>query len=65
MTAATWQRKFAYSHPEYKQDSVMTAGMNYDLVKMIDEIEKGERSAPELLGPDYKPPSEVDHLPVP
>lgn len=64
MTPAAWQRRFAYAHPEYKHDSVMTAGMNYDLVKLIDEIERGEKSAPELLGPDYKPPSEIN-LPVP
>lgn len=42
----------------------MTAGMTYDLVKAIDEVEKGARPAPELLGPDYKAPCEVD-LPVP
>lgn len=64
VTAATWQRNFAYSHPEYKKDSVMTAGMTYDMVKAIDRVEKGEQPAPELLGNDYKAPCDVD-LPVP
>lgn len=41
------------SHPDYKQDSIISQGINYDLVKAIDEIERGVRRADDLLGKDY------------
>ena len=41
------------SHPEYKHDSVISQEINYDLVKAIDEIEKGTRKANDLLPEDY------------
>jgi len=50
MTAATWTRQFVQNHPEYKQDSVVSEKINYDLVKMIEKINKGEVQVPELLG---------------
>ncbi|TYJ53383.1 hypothetical protein B9479_005983 [Cryptococcus floricola] len=53
VTPATWIRSFITSHPAYKQDSEVTDEINYDLVKAIDELERGVRSAPELLGKDY------------
>ena len=31
-TTARWIRDFVASHPEYKQDSVITEGINYDLL---------------------------------
>ncbi|KAF9215889.1 hypothetical protein CPC16_000617 [Podila verticillata] len=50
MTAASWMRQFVQNHPDYKQDSVVSEKINYDLVKMIEKINNGEVSVPELLG---------------
>ncbi|GAA5871784.1 hypothetical protein JCM16303_000863 [Sporobolomyces ruberrimus] len=49
VTTATWMRNFVRSHPDYKHDSVVSKEINYDLVKAIDKIEKGELEVPELL----------------
>jgi glutamate--cysteine ligase catalytic subunit len=49
ITTATWMRNFVRSHPDYKNDSVVSKEINYDLVKAIDKIEKGELEVPELL----------------
>ena len=49
-TTAKWMREFVRSHPKYQQDSVVTQEINYDLMKMIDKIQKGEARVPELLG---------------
>ncbi|CAI2167497.1 15006_t:CDS:10 [Funneliformis geosporum] len=49
-TTAKWIREFVRSHPKYQQDSVVTQEINYDLMKMIDKVQKGEAGAPELLG---------------
>ncbi|KAB5590747.1 Glutamate-cysteine ligase catalytic subunit [Ceratobasidium theobromae] len=51
-TPATWIRNFVRSHPAYKFDSVVSQEINYDLIKTIDKIERGEQQAPELL-PSY------------
>ncbi|ODN74166.1 hypothetical protein L202_07618 [Cryptococcus amylolentus CBS 6039] len=53
ITPASWMRNFVTLHPAYKQNSVIGDEVNYDLVKAIDELERGVRSAPELLGKDY------------
>jgi glutamate--cysteine ligase catalytic subunit len=50
MTAATWTRQFVQNHPDYKKDSVVSETINYDLVKTIEKINKGEIQVPELLG---------------
>ncbi|GAA5922707.1 hypothetical protein JCM1841_001112 [Sporobolomyces salmonicolor] len=49
VTTATWMRDFVRAHPGYRFDSVVSREINYDLVKAVDEIERGERAAPELL----------------
>lgn len=49
ITLATYMRRFVHSHPAYKHDSVVSQEINYDLIKALDEIERGERAAPELL----------------
>lgn len=49
ITLATYMRRFVHSHPAYKHDSAVTQEINYDLIKALDEIERGERPAPELL----------------
>jgi glutamate--cysteine ligase catalytic subunit len=53
VTPAVWIRDFITRHPKYKNDSVVSEEINYDLSKAIDEIERGVRSAPELLGRNY------------
>ncbi|BGP49230.1 glutamate--cysteine ligase [Rhodotorula kratochvilovae] len=49
VTLATYIRQFVRSHPEYKQDSAVSQEINYDLVRALDAVERGERPAPELL----------------
>lgn len=50
MTMARWMREFVAEHPQYKQDSVLTDKINYDLFKKCDRIAKGEEQCPELIG---------------
>jgi len=59
-TTATFLREFVYNHPAYKQDSVVNQEINYDMVKMIDEIERGVRPAVDLLGTQYRKAEELD-----
>ena len=49
-TTATWIREFVQNHPEYRHDSVVSQGINFDLIHAIDEIERGVRSEESLLG---------------
>ena len=49
-TTATWMRDFVQSHPEYQHDSVVSQGINFDLIHAVDEIERGSRSESTLLG---------------
>jgi len=49
-TPATWMRNFVRSHPEYQQDSVVSQGIAYDLMEACDEIGRGIRQCPEILG---------------
>ncbi|KAJ3503538.1 hypothetical protein NLJ89_g8386 [Agrocybe chaxingu] len=53
LTPATWIRNFVRSHPDYRQDSVVSQTINYDLLQAVDEIERGVRKAPDLLPADY------------
>ncbi|KAG5831185.1 hypothetical protein ANANG_G00301140 [Anguilla anguilla] len=50
MTMARWMREYVAQHPEYKQDSVITDKINYDLLVRCDRIAKGELRCPELFG---------------
>uniref|UniRef100_A0A667Y2S8 Glutamate--cysteine ligase n=1 Tax=Myripristis murdjan TaxID=586833 RepID=A0A667Y2S8_9TELE len=50
MTMAKWMREFVAKHPQYKQDSVITDKINYDLIQKCDKIAKGEERCPELIG---------------
>ena len=38
MTTAAWLRDFVTSHPDYKQDSVVTDEIAYDLVTACQDI---------------------------
>jgi len=56
MTTATWMRKFVTSHPEYKNDSKVTSGIAYDLLKECQLISEGLKACPELLGKNVVAP---------
>ena len=50
MTTSQWIRDFVHRHPHYKQDSVINDSINYDLLKTLSKLSKGEIQAPELIG---------------
>lgn len=50
MTTARWIRSFVMSHPDYKQDSVVSEKINYDLLIEMSRIQNGEVGCPELFG---------------
>ncbi|XP_033859109.1 glutamate--cysteine ligase catalytic subunit-like [Acipenser ruthenus] len=50
MTTARWMREFVANHPEYKQDSVITDKINYDLIVKCDQIANRAAWCPELIG---------------
>jgi len=54
LTAATWIRNFVTSHPDYKNDSVVSQIINYDLLVAVDEIERGVRTASDFLPTSYE-----------
>ncbi|XP_055614038.1 glutamate--cysteine ligase-like, partial [Uranotaenia lowii] len=69
LTTASWIRKEITEHPEYKQDSVVSEGICYDLLKNARDIQDGIRPCPELLGnninsktTDNIPPAIEKHL---
>ncbi|XP_043066070.1 glutamate--cysteine ligase [Drosophila bipectinata] len=53
ITTATWMREQVLSHPDYKQDSVVSESINYDLLKRIQSIQEGKHVEPALLGQGY------------
>jgi glutamate--cysteine ligase catalytic subunit len=55
LTPAAWIRDFVQKHPSYKQDSVVSADINYDLLTKLDQIAKGE----------LKPVGLLEKLPAP
>ncbi|KAL1140373.1 hypothetical protein AAG570_000305 [Ranatra chinensis] len=50
LTTASWIRQFVRQHPAYKQDSIVTDEINYDLLKTIEGIQNGSIPCPELIG---------------
>lgn len=48
-TTARWIRDFVATHQEYKQDSVVTEGIAYDLLSKFAKVSKEEVDEPELL----------------
>jgi hypothetical protein len=50
ITPATWFRRFVTSHPDYKQDSIITSTIAYDLMMTCQGIGDGTIPCPELLG---------------
>ncbi|ETS65023.1 hypothetical protein PaG_00475 [Moesziomyces aphidis] len=53
MTTATWIRQYVRNHPAYKGDSVVSQEINYDMIKQLDLIERGEVDAPSFLPKGY------------
>lgn len=47
-------RQFVQSHSAYKHDSVISQEINYDLVRAIDDIERGTRLEPTLLPASFR-----------
>jgi glutamate--cysteine ligase catalytic subunit len=58
-TPAKFIREFVRSHPAYRHDSVVSQEINYDLLKKIDQIERGKINASSLLGDFYRPVSDT------
>ncbi len=52
MTPATWMRSFVMNHPDYKQDSVISHRIAYDLLTTCHQIGIGAVHCPELFGSD-------------
>ncbi|XP_076326354.1 glutamate--cysteine ligase catalytic subunit-like isoform X2 [Tachypleus tridentatus] len=50
LTTAQWIREYILDHPDYRQDSVVTERINYDLLCTADRIQRGELKSPRLLG---------------
>lgn len=55
ITCATWQRNFVTRHPSYKQDSIITEEIAYDLMMAAKQIGEGMLQCPELLGKNVIP----------
>jgi glutamate--cysteine ligase catalytic subunit len=63
-TLAHWMRQYVQDHPKYEKDSHVPDEITYDLLKIMDEISRGEKHCPKLLGEfrsktDHKIPSAV------
>ncbi|XP_063704452.1 glutamate--cysteine ligase catalytic subunit [Culicoides brevitarsis] len=50
MTTASWIREKVTTHPDYKQDSVITDTINYDLLMKCLAVQENLEPCPELLG---------------
>uniref|UniRef100_A0A8C4X1B7 Glutamate--cysteine ligase n=1 Tax=Eptatretus burgeri TaxID=7764 RepID=A0A8C4X1B7_EPTBU len=48
-TTSCWIRNFVAAHPDYKQDSVVSDHINYDLLIRCDRISRGLEDCPELF----------------
>ncbi|CAF1033207.1 unnamed protein product, partial [Didymodactylos carnosus] len=49
LTDATWMRQFVQSHPSYKQDSIVTDEIQYDLLWKIQEISNDGAKCPSVI----------------
>lgn len=52
-------RRFVALHPDYKQDSIVSETICYDLMNTFDRITRGELGAPELFGKPTSKTSDV------
>jgi len=51
LTNASWIRQFVLSHPLYKQDSIVSEEIQYDLIKKMQQIENGLEDCPNIKHP--------------
>lgn len=51
LTTAAWMRKFVTTHPSYKEDSIVTNEINYDLMWRLHLISTGQIKCNDLLFP--------------
>ena len=49
MTNAKFMREFVLKHPEYKQDSIVSAEMIFDLSKMVANLEEPDSEPRQIL----------------
>lgn len=49
-TNAAYMRNFVENHPSYKQDSIVSSNLCFDLMTTVNGISNGDIAAPELLG---------------
>lgn len=50
MTTAGWIRKQVLTHPDYKQDSVVSDKVTYDLMQLMKGVSEGTVPCPDLTG---------------
>ena len=50
MTPAKWIRRFVANHKEYQQDSIVTTGITYDLVKAAEQVTEFEGKGKDGVG---------------
>ncbi|CAF1198513.1 unnamed protein product [Rotaria sordida] len=48
LTNASWIRKFILSHPSYKQDSVISEEIQYDLIWKMVQIANVHENCPQI-----------------
>ncbi|CAG0917913.1 unnamed protein product [Notodromas monacha] len=63
LTPAQWIRNFVRSHPAYKQDSVVSEEITYDLLMTVDGLTEEENRDPLLFGSTRETCS-ASHLPA-
>ncbi len=54
LTDASWIRQFVISHRDYKQDSVVSDEIQYDLLWEMAQIANGHELCPLLFEPQMK-----------
>lgn len=54
MTDASWIRQFVISHHDYKQDSIVSDEIQYNLLWKMAQIANGHESCPLLIDPQMK-----------
>jgi glutamate--cysteine ligase catalytic subunit len=54
LTLASFIRKLVTEHPDYKQDSVVSEKINYDLIWRLLQIANGTQECPEFLFKSFK-----------
>jgi glutamate--cysteine ligase catalytic subunit len=59
LTNASWIRQFVLSHPSYKQDSIVSEEIQYDLVWKMEQIANGYEDCPHIKHPNMETHTEL------